>query len=266
MKRLPRALLLSLLVAIFLAAAPRGRAQEFVLDDSTFDAWLMSNMARNMGGYRGQGIKMALDELAATRISLLEMSCELSDDQKRLLKLAALDDALEFTTQVDALRKELVGKAFPQNDISAPYQKIAELAQQLQGDIYGDESLYQKVSRQILTPEQRDKIEKGDAERRRLRHEADARMLIVGLQRFTPMTAEQREAFGKLISERTKPAVRSSRFDRYVLLYQIALLPEKELQDIFDEAQLKSLRPALRNGKAYKSMLEQQGLIAADAN
>lgn len=236
----------------------------FILDDSTFDSWLFSSMSGNMGNYQGQGIKAALADLASSRLAKLEMSCELSDDQRRRLKLASLDDAAEFEAEVEAVRRELVGKSFPQNDISVPYQQIQELAMRLQEDFYGDGSLFQKVSQHILTPEQRNAIEKAEAERRRRRHEAAAGTLIVGLQRYTPMTAQQRDAFHKLIVEQTEPALRSSQYDRYVLLYQVSTLPENDLKAIFDEAQLRSLTPAFRNGKAYKSMLEQQGLIATD--
>lgn len=239
---------------------------EFVLDDSTFDAWLFSSMSGNMSGYQGQGVKAALADLASARLAQLEMSCELTDDQRKRLKLASLDDSAEFEAEVDAVRRQLVGKSFPQNDISVPYQQIQELAARLQGDLYGEGSLFHKVSQHILTPEQRDVIEKAEAKRRQQRHASAVSMLIVGLQRYTPMTTQQRDAFYKLIVEKTEPAARSTRYDRYVLLYQVSALPENELTAIFDEAQMRSLSPALRNGKAYKSMLEQQGLIATNEN
>lgn len=257
-----RSSLLGLLVTL-LSLSSMGTlatAQDFVLDVSTFDSWLLSST----GGYVGnnpRGIEGVLKDEAKMKIALLEMSCKLTEEQRLRLELAALDDSTDFIVKVNTLKKELVGKTFPQNDISVPYQRIQELGIELQGGLYGEKSLFRKVFRSVLTPEQLEAAEKAEKERRQRRHEASIGMLITGLEQFTPMTATQRDELRKLLLEHSKPATRSSQYDRYMLLYQISTVPEEKLKAVLDEAQWKSLAPALRNGQAYKQMLEMQGLL-----
>lgn len=261
MKNVRRPLYSLLIAAFFLISTGKvATAQDFVLDASTFDSWLLSSTGAYVGN-NPRGIEGVLKDEAKMKIALLEMSCELTDDQRLRLELAALDDSTDFIVKVNTLKKELVGKTFPQNDISAPYQRIQELGIELQGGLYGDDSLFRKVYRSVLTPEQLEAAEKAERERRQRRHEASIGMLITGLEQFTPMTATQRDELRKLLLEHSKPATRSSQYDRYMLLYQISTVPEDKLKALLDEAQWKSLAPALRNGKAYKQMLEMQGLL-----
>ena len=252
---------IGLLMALFLSrGAATVRGQEFVLEDSTFNSWLLSSARLQMTSQQ-QGIAGVLKEEAKIQISRLDMVCDLSDDQRLRLELATLDDSTSFIVKVDKLKRELVGQSFPNNDISVPYHRIQELGGELQGGLYGQGSLFHKVYHKVLTQEQLAVAEAAEKERRQQHHEASIGMLVAGLEQHTPMTVAQRTALRDLILEHTKPVTRSSQYAQYVLFYQLSQVPEEKLKAILDEPQMKSLLPVVRNGKAYRSMLEQQGIL-----
>ncbi len=249
-------------VALAVACISVAQAQEFVLDESTFDSWLLSSAGFNRS--HGTSYRDFLEQQSLTQIATAENATDLTEEQQQKLKLAARGDTALIVDEIEKLRDELIGQSFPQNNINEPYQKIQALGSQLNAGLHGPDSLMSKVLHQVLTDEQQAAIDKLEAERRERQHEASMKMLIAGLQRFCPMTEEQRESFLKLAIENSKPAPRSHQYERYLLLYQLNKLPQDKIKSIFDDAQYKSLEPALRQGNAYRHMLEQQGLIVAE--
>ena len=250
------------LAAILLFVAWGGGAafaQDFVLNEQQFDSWLLSGAGVNI--QHGTGYRDYLSQQAKFQIMLADRATGLSDEQKAKLELAARGDTMLFVEEVERVRQRLVGTSWPNNNINEPYQQIQPLSAQLSQGLHGSDSLLQKVLHHVLTPEQLESMEQAEAERRRRKHEAAAGMLIAGIQRTTPMTAEQRDAFLELIMENTKPAKKASRYERYVILYHLSSVPRRELTEIFDTAQMKSIEPAIRRGKAYEAMLRQQGVL-----
>ncbi len=254
--------IIAALVALIVASATAAHAEDFVLDEATFDSWLLSSTGINRS--HGTRYRDFLEEQAQLQIATAENATELTDDQQQKIKLATSGDTALIVEEIEKLRSELIGQSFPQNNINEPYQKIQALGSQLNAGMYGPDSLTTKVLNQVLTDEQHAAIDRLEAERRQRQHEASLNMLIAGLQRFCPMTESQRTAFLKLAIDNTKPAPRSHHYERYLLLYQLNEIPQDQVKAIFDDAQYKSLEPALRQGNAYRHMLEQQGLIVAE--
>ena len=67
-----------------------------------------------------------------------------------------------------------------------------------------------------------------------------------------------------MIVEET-PARRSSSYDFYIVLYQLARLPEERLKPIFHDAQWNVMTSMLVRAKGFQQMLSKQGLLPEDS-
>jgi hypothetical protein len=240
-----------MIVAAILSCALGASAQDFQLNEETFNQWLYS---ASQGTFDPDG------EMALT-IEAIDRVCKLTDDQKDKLELAARGDFSRFEHQVDDLRAEHVGKTYGQNEIGEVYQKIQPLAAQYQAGLLGDASLFSKVLEGSLTSEQSQKFERIEQERRHARYAAKVGLFVAGLQRTCALTAKQRQELTELLLDQTKPPKVFGQYDWYVILYQAAKLPDDTYKKIVDEAQLKPLKQTLQQGQGMEQWLRQQNLI-----
>jgi len=242
-------------ISVILCSAVRG--QEFVLTEQQFNQWLT-------GGMFG---RMAPSELIESQLSVqinrLEELCRLTPDQKEKLLLAGLGDAARFEDRVARLRKKMVNKSYDQNEVNEVFQEIQPLQREYQAGLLGEGSLFNKVLDRTLDESQKLQYEAMQAERRAARYAARVRLYVATLERSAPMTARQRQALLDWLLETTQPPQRFGENDIQYVMFQASQAPQEQLADMFDAAQLRILRPALKQGSGYADFLRQQGFLPA---
>jgi hypothetical protein len=125
----------------------------------------------------------------------------------------------------------------------------------------GPTSLFAKVVHQVLTPEQKEEFEAAEAERRKTRHAAKVRLFVAILERSCPLKSSQRDAIVELLLKETRPALRSSEYDWYVVIVQAAKIPDKKLKPILDPAQMKYVKKITDQARGMEGTLKQMGVL-----
>src|SRR3954452_12381859 len=211
-----------------------GQRGQFKMDDNQFNQWVFNNN----GGGAARGAVDDDSELVL-KVEAVDRACHLTPEQKEKLKLAASGDFARFKHEVDQLRAQMVGKSYEQNEINELYQKIQPLNARYQAGLLGNTSLFAKVLHNLLDAEQREKYESAELERLRARHDAKVRLFVAMFEQNCPLTSKQRDFLVELLLTDTKPAKRQSQYDWYVVIVQIAKIPDKKLEPILDKSQLK---------------------------
>jgi len=250
-----RVAFIAVLVGFFVCGPAGG--QDFTLTEQQFNQWLTGGMFGTMSPQQLIGSQLDV------QIHRLEEACRLTPEQKEKIRLAGLGDAARFEDRVSQLRKKMVDKSYDQNEVNEIFQEIQPLQQEYQAGLLGEGSLFRKVLDRTLDDGQKVEYEAMQAERRAARYAARVRLYVATLERSAPMTAKQRQALLDLLLETTRPPQRFGENDMYYVMFQASQAPEEKLADIFDAAQLRVLRPALKQGSGYASFLRQQGFVPA---
>ena len=239
-------------VCAFALSANLAHAQnKFVMDENQFNGWL----------FQGTGQVPNEESEVTLMVEAIDRSCHLTAEQKEKLRLAGHGDYARFDQKVNDLRSECVGKTYDQNEMQELYQKFQPLTQQYQAGMLGSNSLFAKVVHQVLTPEQREEHEAAEAERRKTRHAAKVRLFVAILEQSCPMKASQRDALVELLLKETRPALRSSEYDWYVVIVQAAKIPDSKLKPILDQAQLTYVKKITGQARGMEATLKQMGVL-----
>jgi hypothetical protein len=217
---------------------------KFVMDDNQFNGWL----------FQGTGQVPDEDSEVTLMVEAMDRSCHLTAEQKEKLRLAGHGDYARFDQKVNDLRSECVGKTYDQNEMN-------ELTTQYQAGMLGPTSLFAKVVHRALTPEQREEYEAAEAERRKTRHAAKVRLFVAILEQSCPLKASQRDAMVDLLLKETRPALRSSEYDWYVVVVQAAKIPDSKLKPILDRAQMTYVKKITGQARGMEATLKQMGVL-----
>jgi hypothetical protein len=242
------------MLAVFAVALPADPVQaqhKFVMDDNQFNGWL----------FQGTGQAPNQESEVTLMVEAIDRTCHLSAEQKEKLRLAGEGDYARFEQKVNDLRSECVGKTYDQNEIQALFQKFQPLTAQYQSGMLGPSSLFAKVVHRTLRPEQQEEYEAAEAERRKTRHAAKVRLFVAILEQSCPLKASQRDALVDLLLKETRPALRSSEQDWYVVIVQAAKLPDSKLKPILDQPQLTYVKKITAQARGMEPMLRQMGVL-----
>jgi hypothetical protein len=242
--------------AIVLASVPCGAAvvieeRGFQIDGRQFDQWVFG---------RSQSDTDA-DSQIAVALEAVDRICHLTKPQRDKLRLAARGDFARFDQRVEELRAKFAEKVHDQNDLNQILQETQPLRTAYQAGLLGPSSLFAKSLPGILTPEQLEKYQAGQADRTRARHDAKVRLLVATLERRCPLKHQQRTALIELLLAETRPPKRSSQLDQYVILVQASRIPDEKFSTILDEKQLPILEKMLEQARSLEPHLKQQGVL-----
>jgi hypothetical protein len=224
---------------------------QFIMDENQFNGWL----------YQGSGQAPVEDSEVTLVVEAIDRSCHLNAEQQEKLRLAGHGDYARFEQKVNDLRSECIGKTYNQNTMQELYQKFQPLTQQYQAGMLGPSSLFAKVVHRVLTPEQTEEYEAAEAERRKTRHAAKVRLFVAILDQSCPMKASQRDAMVDLLLKETRPALRSSQYDWYVVMVQAARIPDSKLKPILDQSQMTYFKKITVQVRGMEAMLKQMGVL-----
>jgi hypothetical protein len=229
--------------------------QMFQMDEANFDA----NVFQPSGNADQARIQM--ETKLKLQLNELNRVCELSDAQSHKLKLAASVDIKRFFGSVAVIRKKVKAGKINQQEWQEIWQEIQPLRTRQQAGLFGDSSFFAKSIRKTLNPEQLVKYEVLVNERRRFRYRASIAVAIVNLQNTVPLRRAQQQAIIKMLLEETQPPPVFGQYDQYLVMYQMARLPEEKFKPLFDEEQWKQLQVQFNQYRGMDQFLIQNGLI-----
>jgi hypothetical protein len=125
----------------------------------------------------------------------------------------------------------------------------------------GPNSIFAKVVHRVLTPQQQEEYDAAEAERRKARHAAKVRLFVAIFEQSCPLKAKQRDAMVDLVLKDTRPALRSSEYDWYVVITQAARIPDSKLKPILDQAQMAYFKKITAQARGMEGWLRQQGVL-----
>ena len=230
---------------------PAGDVQQgfFELSEETFDQWLYGNMDARQA-------KKRIEALLTLQIESVERVCTLSDTQRKKLQLAGYGDVKRFDDETEKVRIRFRALRRDQNKINEIWEHIQPLQAKFYGGLFHDKSLFHKVLARTLDAQQSAQYEQQELERRRFRYEAQIGLAINTIENGVPLQDEQRQELTRLLLEETKPPASYGQYGFYIVLYNLARIPEEKLKPIFDGAQWRAMTQLFDQAKRMEAFLK----------
>jgi hypothetical protein len=226
----------------------------FVLSAAQFDQWVFNSNDSSQTFSQ-------LDSQVKLRVEAIDRASKLSEAQKKKLQLAGARDVKRFRDRYEEMKRKYENTAHPQNDVNKIYQEIQGLQTEWRTGVLGNSSLFAKVVRSVLEPEQSEGSDQAEAARKKFYFTAKIEATIAILENSAPMTSTQRADLEKLLLAATRPPKEFGQYDHYVILLQMAQLPEEKLRAILDKSQVESLKPLFEQAIRLEPTLKQQGVL-----
>ncbi len=239
---------------------PAGmQVQNFEIQENQFDSWIFQNFPTAVAA------RKRLDEMLMLRIDDVDQACQLTEPQRKRLRLAARGDVVQFFEKVEVVRKKFLLVRKDQQKFNEIWQDISPLQVQFQAGLFGDDSFYHKTLRNMLKGEQLSKYSQIDGERRKFQYQAKVELVVAMLENAIPLRDEQRQKLITLIVDETKPP-RSfgQQQDYYLVMWNVSKIPEKTLKPLFSEAEWKVLNQQFAQVRGLEQWLKQSGALAKD--
>jgi hypothetical protein len=243
-----------LLLPAFEVLLEQGAQPMFVLSAAQFDQWAFN--ANDSSNAFSQ-----LDSQLKLRIEAIDRASKLSDAQKRKIQLAGARDVKRFRDRYEEMKRKYENTSHPQNDITKIHQEIQTLQTEWRSGVLGNTSLFAKVARSVLEPEQSESSDQADAERKKFYFKARVEATIATLENSVAITSAQRADLQKLLLAETRPPKEFGQYDQYVVLLQAAQFPQQKLRAIFDDPQFEALQPLFEQAKRLEPTLHEQGVL-----
>ena len=229
--------------------------QHFMIDDSNFEINTFGNL-RTADAARAQ-----FNRFFTLQTDEIERACDLTPAQKGKLLLAARGDMKRFFDRVEEKRKAFQVARTDQQKYQEFFQSLTPIRQAIAKGLFGDGSLFSKTIRSTLDPGQTDRYETILRERELFRQAARLDLVLAVLDTALGLDATQRRRIRTFVREQTRPPKRSSQYDYYVLLIQLARLPEETLKPILHEAQWRTLKTQFDKARQLEPHLTQNDYI-----
>lgn len=243
-------------ISILLALGSTDVAAQHKISVQQFEMWIFQN-----SGNQSQAL-IELKEGIESEITQLEKRVDLDEQQKEKIRLAGEGDIQRFLVRVEKARQAFLALSQEdRNQINESYQLAMPLQQELSQGLFGKKSLVKKVMPNCLTPSQVQAFREAEKRRDAIAAERAIQLWIAMLGRTLPMTSDQRNSLLEVVKEHCKSVPQSNQMMTYLIAYRLSTIDEDVLEPIFDEAQWKAFQKTLRNGRGWKAMLKQRGLI-----
>ena len=227
----------------------------FEIAESNFEQWVFGG-AQNAK----QGIQR-LESQLQLRVEAVDHVCGLTSAQKAKLILAGHGDLKRFLDEVQVVRQKFLKVRRNRNAFNEIWQDIQPLQLKMNSGLFDDASLFHKVLKRTLDDEQASKQAEADWERRVFRYHAKLGLVLHLLERSMPMRDLQRKALLQILKEETEPPKSFGKYDYYVVMYQMAKVPEGNLKPIFDNAQWETLQAHTKQARGMERWLKQQKVL-----
>ncbi len=203
--------------------------------------------------------------MLALQTEEIDRACGLSEAQRKKIQLAGRGDMKRFFDRVEDARKVFQAVKNDQNKFQEVWQHIQPLQTELSAGLFGESSIFRKTLRKTLTAEQAARYDKIEHERTASRYRAKVELAVAMLDNGLPLHDEQRRKLVALLVEETKPPKRFGQYDYYVVMIQMAKLPESKVKPLFDAVQWKAVQQQLNGMRRMEPWLKQNGVFGDNA-
>jgi hypothetical protein len=270
---------LATLVAIaFAMSGPAARAQrgrDLIDDDGAIQQFALPRAAGAaaqfdvmvFGRGNAEEARRRLESRLKSRIEQIDRACALSPEQRNKLAVAGRGDIKRAFARLDELKKQL--SADPQ-DGRKQRQVFADLIPYRQSmtemDCFGDGSLFSKVLKNTLTPEQLAAQQKAIKDASVAHHRATISWVVRSIDTWLQLSPDQHRKFEDLLLAETRPPRKWGEYDYYGLMCQAAKLSEKKLKPIFNDDQWGKLQKQLAEALRIEKMLRTEGFLPDESS
>jgi Spy/CpxP family protein refolding chaperone len=234
-------------------AAPEQGMIQF--DARQVDQWIFSTWGD------AASCRRRLDECLELRIDAIVTQCVATNEQQTTLRLAGRGDVRRFFDRVAELKKKFELVKNNRNRFGDIWQEVQPLQTDLNSGLFGEDSLFEKTARTILTAEQAASMRHADRERREFRYHHAVEQVVLMLDDGLGLGDDQRQKLVALLLAETRPPRRLGQYDLQVVMVQFSRLPDEKLRSLLDESQWRALRNQLDQARGYEQFLIKQGLI-----
>lgn len=249
--------------AVALASSASLRAQEVDVAKPIVVDQEMFTHTFSFGG--PQETQTAFDRgIADAELRLREVAADksVSADQVDRIRMAHYSEkAKAARVRIDA-RRAVVGKEFP--DAGAAFSSYHGFVNSQTPNGWGRQrpTMASVVYDRVLTDQQKKNHLVFRAQRRDRLARASILHQVSLLSQMTPMTVEQEIALAKLINREMPPAgLYDEAYMSMIITYALSMVPPEELEAIFDEVQLATLKPHAESGMWMREELRRQGIL-----
>ena len=205
-----------------------------------------------------------LESVLSLRIASVERSSAISRAQKERLALAGRGDIKRIFDRIED-RKGVLNRQIDQEEYRRLIQELRPIQLLWLQDPFREGSYFSKALKMTLEEGQAKRLTKVEGEAKRLHYRARIDQVIVSLDTFLGLSADQRRRLTSLLVEETRPPLIFGSHDVQVVLHQMASLPEAKVRPIFDDPQWRTLEGRLIQARAMKPFLVSNGYLAEDA-
>jgi hypothetical protein len=211
-----------------------------------------------------------LDYLLSGRLDELNQYCRLTEAQVKKLNVAGRGDIKRFMDRWDQIAANSHDASAPLDDIRALRLsiRIDAQAKTINGDFFGEASIFSKTLLSTLNQEQAAAYEQALAEKRRLQYQQAVSRAVKSIQKNLVLGNRQVEELVQLLLKETRPPKNFGRAsDIALVLFQVSKLPEHTIRPLFDDAQWQALShwvDAYKNGAGAEQVLKRHGFVFDD--
>lgn len=234
------------------AVAP---AVQNVWPDEQFDNWALG-AARTPDGLRKR-----FDTLLALQVDEIGKACTLTDAQRAKLRLLGAGDAKRVLDAYAAAKQRFKELGNDTNQLQQVMPLVQPVQQAVRVGPFQPGSLFAKGLRHTLTPEQLARYEALTAERQAFRHKAQIKLVVHTLEESMPLKDTQRAALTAVLQEETRPTRSSGQYDHYLLMHQLAQVPEEKVRPLLTDAQMKAWTALVGRNRGVIQNLRQAGVL-----
>ena len=223
-------------------------------------AWLFNLMVLQHGD--AATTRRKLESQLTSRIAQIDRDCKLSDDQKKKLVVAGQGDVKRAFARLDELKEKFEATAANAVERRQFLHEVARFRPASTTlDFFGDESLFAKVLKNTLSPEQLAVREKSIRDAAKARHQLAIHWAARSLEIWLKLSQEQRQQLEKLLIARTRAPRKFGEYDYYGLMFQLSKLPEQELEPILNREQRKNIQQHFAQAQRLEKILKDGGFL-----
>jgi len=215
------------------------------------------------GGNEQAGRK-TIDSKLELQTNDIHLACQLTEAQRKKLELVGRHQAKQLFDQIAELRLRFERSKRTQQEVNRFWQEIQPLRIALMGGRLADSSMFDKVVRKTLTPEQLPKYLQVAQARQKFRQQAQLELILLNLDKQLPLRADQRDKLLALLQE--LPPVRSGQYELMALQYLASQQPEEKYKAILDDVQWKVMQLQFARARGMGQWLKQNGALTDDAS
>ncbi|TWU00771.1 hypothetical protein [Stieleria varia] len=187
-------------------------------------------------------VKNQMRMLSGIQVDLVAKIGELDEQQTDKLQAATESDIRRFFREVDQVRHQLDEMKLGPNDINEAWQVVSPIQVRMNAGIFGEQSLFQRVIKSVLTPDQQTAYQDELVRQRVRRWNIITRMNIAEIERNSmPLTSSQRDQLLAVLEKVELPATLNKQMDGYAGYIRLtgSAKHDQQLKKFLTPAQMK---------------------------